>query len=88
MTDYYPNAKTVEIDGRQFYVTPRPKNGENVYLAGPNEPKLFEAIYSGDFSLPASNVAAIEAVTGCDVLPATINNIESGITFAAVDCRS
>lgn len=86
MTDYYPNAKTVEIDGREFYVTPRTQNGKNVYLAGPNDPKLFEVIYSANFSLPASNVAAIEAVTGCDVIPATINNIESGITFAAVDC--
>lgn len=86
MTDYYPDAKTTDIDGRTFYVAARPQNGENVYLSGPNEPKLFEAIYSGDIALPALNIAAIEKVTGCEAIPETIKNVESGITFAAVKC--
>lgn len=86
MTDYYPNAETVELDGRKFYVTARPQNGKNVYLAGPNDPKLFEVIYSGDISLPAYNVAAIERVTKCSVIRETVKNIESGITYAAVKC--
>ncbi|GAB5431228.1 MAG: hypothetical protein EpisKO_05980 [Epibacterium sp.] len=86
MTDYYPDAKTIEIEGREFFVAARPQNGKNVYLAGPNQPKLAEAVYSADFSLPALNVTAIETVTGCKAIPATVNNIESGITYAAVEC--
>ncbi len=45
----------VEIDRRVFYVVPRPQNGANVYLAGPNEPKLFEVVASGEYSLPSLN---------------------------------
>lgn len=86
MTDYYPDAKTVEIDGRAFFVAPRPANGPGVYLAGPNEPTGSEALLGSGMALPVANVAAIEAVTGCRVQRETIRNLDVGTTFAAVDC--
>jgi hypothetical protein len=86
MTDYYPDAQTVEIAGRGFFVTPRPANGPGVYLAGPNEPGLDEVLLASDMTLPVANVKAIEAVTGCLVLRETIRNQQTGTTFAAVRC--
>ncbi len=86
MTDYYPDAQTVEIDGRMFFVAPQPRNGPGVYLAGPNEPSGSEVFLSSDMTLPVANVAAIEAVTGCPVLRETIRNVQTGTTFAAVRC--
>lgn len=86
MTDYYPDAQVVEISGRDFFVTPRPANGPNVYLAGPNDPKGSEVFLSSNITLPVANVAAIEAVTGCRVQRETILNVQSGTTFAAVSC--
>jgi|GEM_PF-5432111 len=88
MTDYYPDAKTVEVRGQTFYVAPRPKLGRGVYLAGQNKPDLGEIIGTRDMSLPAANVAAIEAVTGCRVLRETVRNLSTGATFAAVDCAA
>jgi hypothetical protein len=43
-------------------------------------------LYKRDFSLPAKNVAAIEAFTGCKVNAATVFNTAATVTFAAVDC--
>ncbi|NVO56029.1 hypothetical protein HW561_09540 [Rhodobacteraceae bacterium B1Z28] len=86
MKDYYPDAQTVEIDGRSFFVVARPANGAGVYLAGPNEPGLNEVLLSSDMTLPVANVAAIEKVTGCPVLRETIQNQQVGTTFAAVRC--
>ena len=86
MTDYYPDAKTVEIGGRAFYVVARPSNGPGVYLAGPNDPKGSEVFLASNMTLPAANVAAIEAVTGCAVMRETIMNQKVGTTFAAVNC--
>ena len=86
MTDYYPNAKTVEIDGQMFFVAQQPHKGEGVYLAGPNEPELGEVLSVQSIKLPASNVAAIEKVTGCAVMRETVLNNSVGTTYAAVKC--
>lgn len=86
MTDYYPNAQTVDIDGRVFFVQPMPQNGQGVYLAGPNNPSGSEVFLSSDMTLPVANVAAIEKVTGCPVMRETIRNVQTGTTFAAVRC--
>lgn len=86
MTDYYPDAQTIEIDGRTFFVAAQPRNGPGVYLAGPNDPSGSEVFLSSDMTLPAANVAAIEKVTGCPVLRETIRNVQTGTTFAAVRC--
>ncbi|KEJ93959.1 hypothetical protein SAMN05444149_10873 [Pseudosulfitobacter pseudonitzschiae] len=86
MTDYYPDAQTVEIAGRSFFVTPRPANGPGVYLAGPNDPKGGEVFLASNMTLPVANVAAIEAVTGCPVLRETVRNLNVGTTYAAVSC--
>ena len=85
MTDYYEDVDTVDIDGAEFFVTPRPNNGKNVYLAGPNQPKGSQLVQR-DFTLPVKSVKAIEAVTGCPVLTETVVNLSAGTTFAAVDC--
>ncbi len=63
MTDYYPGAEVVEVEGRAFFVAPRPQNGPGVYLAGPNERGLGETLAGSNVTLPAANVAAIEAAT-------------------------
>lgn len=86
MTDFYPDAETVEIEGRAHFVVPRPSNGPGVYLAGPNDPKGSEVFLGAGMALPVANVAAIEAVTGCKVLRETIRNQQTGTTFAAVSC--
>lgn len=86
MTDFYPNSKTVEIEGRTFFVTPRPANGPGVYLAGPNDPTGSEVFLASNMTLPVANVAAIEAVTGCRVQRETIINLQVGTTYAAVKC--
>jgi hypothetical protein len=86
MTDYYPDAQLVEIDGRAFFVNAQPRNGTGVYLAGPNEPTMGEAALGEGMALPIANVAAIEAVTGCKVAPETVRNTDVGTTFAAVRC--
>ena len=87
MTGYYPDAETVEIEGRSFFVAARPSNGPGVYLAGPNKPKLGEVTLAPDMTLPVANVAAIEKVTGCPVLRETIRNQQTGTTYAAVRCE-
>lgn len=86
MTDYYPNATTIEIDGREFFVNRQPNLGPGVYLAGPNDTQMDEVLLGAGFTLPVANVAAIEAVSGCPVLRETIRNQNTGTTFAAVDC--
>jgi len=86
MTDYYPDAETVDINGRSFFVVARPANGPNVYLAGPNDPKGSEVFLASNMTLPVANVAAIEAVTGCKVQRETVLNVQSGTTYAAVVC--
>ena len=88
VADYYPNAELVEIDGRAFYVDPRPQIGPGVYMAGPNEPGMNEAL-AGDLvlnvNLPVANVRAIEAATGCKVRPESVRAM-GGNTLAAVAC--
>lgn len=86
MTDFYPDAQVVEIQGRAFFVAPRPANGPGVYFAGPNDPASAEVFLGAGMALPAANVAAIEAVTGCPVLRETVKNQTTGTTFAAVAC--
>lgn len=85
MTDYYPGAQVVEVEGRAFFVAPRPDNGVNVYLAGPNEPALNEVVTGRDMTLPHMNVIAIEAATGCQVVQETVRNTDP-TTYAAVNC--
>lgn len=87
MTDYYPDAQVVQIGGRPFFVAPQDHLGAGVYLSGPNDPKMNETVTGMDMTLPVSNVAAIEAATGCQVIPATIRNTpHSSTTHAAVTC--
>jgi hypothetical protein len=86
MTDFYPAAEVVEIQGRDFFVAPQPRMGPGVYLAGPNETTAAETLGAAGFALPAANVAAIEAVTGCAVIRDTLRNQKTGTTFAAVNC--
>lgn len=86
MTDFYPEAQVVQIDGRGFFVAPRPGMGPGVYLAGPNETTAAETLGGAGLALPAANLAAIEAVTGCAVIPATLRNQTSGTSYAAVTC--
>lgn len=85
MTDYYPNAEQVEIDGRWFFVSPHPR-AAGVYVAGPNKPAAAEVFLGDGLAMGAANVRAIEAVTGCGVQPATIKNTTAGTTWAAVSC--
>ncbi len=85
MTGYYPEAEVTQIAGREFFVAPRPAQGAGVYLAGPNQPGIDEVLTGIDMTLPAANVAAIEAVTGCTVDPVTVRNTEA-TTYAAVTC--
>lgn len=85
MAGFYPDTQLVEIEGRAFFVAPRPQSGAGVYLAGPNEPGLDEVLTGRDMTLPQANVAAIEAVTGCKVLRETVRNQEA-TTYAAVRC--
>jgi hypothetical protein len=86
MEDYYKDVETVDIEGRTFFVAAQPKNGPNVYLAGPNEPELGSVLLMRDMTLPTANIAAIEKATGCAVLRETVLNVNVGTTFAAVDC--
>lgn len=86
MTDFHPNAQVVEIQGREFFVNAEPARGPGVYFAGPNDPAAAEVFLGSGFALPAANVAAIEAVTGCPVLRETVKNLNTGTTFAAVAC--
>lgn len=86
MRDFYPDATLVDIDGREFFVVARPRNGKTIFLAGPNteNPGIFESV---DFGISAQNVRAIEKVTGCRVLSETLVNIKHGGTsYAAVKC--
>ncbi len=85
MSDYYPKAVKTDIDGRTFFVSPHP-SAACTYLAGANDPDMAEALLGAGAALPALNVQAIEKVTGHQVLIATINNTQSGATWAAVDC--
>lgn len=91
MTDYYPNAETVEIQGHAFFVEPDFHLGKNVYLAGLNDPGDGKFSKSIGLGLAALNVDAIEKVTGCKVIPETISGVGGGYiqtnqTRAAVDC--
>jgi len=91
MTDFYPNAQTVEIEGHVFFVNPNPHLGKNVYLAGLNDGYDTKFAKSVGRGLPALNVAAIEKVTGCRVIRETIDNVTAGdirlnSTRAAVEC--
>jgi hypothetical protein len=86
VADYLKDAVIVDIDGVEFFVAERPNNGKNVYVAGANKPKGSSLIYT-DFSLPIASIAAIEKVTGCNVVPETVVNSGAGTTFAAVDCN-
>tara|TARA_R110002094_G_scaffold134060_3_gene126391 strand:- start:7533 stop:7835 length:303 start_codon:yes stop_codon:yes gene_type:complete len=85
VNDFYPNADLVMIDDREFFVIPAPGQKENVYNAGLNKPPG-SALVKRDFALPASNIAAIEVVTGCKVQRETVYNTNIGSTFAAVNC--
>lgn len=83
---YYDNAQLVMVEGREFFVSRRVSRGENVFLAGPNQPTGKEVFLGGNLGLPRSNVVAIEAVTGCKVVPETVFNVGTGDTFAEVQC--
>ncbi len=86
VSDLHKDAQVVEISGQDFFVIPKPKNGPDVYMSGPNNPKVSAAFMAQNVTLPTSNVAAIEAVTGCRVKRETIVNFPSGPSLAAVSC--
>lgn len=72
----------VVIDGRAYSVYPA-RNHNGVWYASPSDRSAFFNPFPG---VRTANIRAIEAVTGCEVLPETINQIDPISTDAAVSC--
>lgn len=83
MKDYYPDSTMVHVNGVDVSVNKMPR-GQNTWHATPNNPKL-GSLFLRDPTISINNVAAIEKLTGCKVVPASVENQEMH-TFAAVKC--
>lgn len=84
MQDYYPSGKVANIDGHEHLVR-KLKGRENSYQAMENKPTMNQMMIGIDADIYARNVKAIEAVTGCKVSVASIQNSKNN-TIAATDC--
>ena len=84
-SQYFSDGQVVEIEGREFFVRQPSSEQSSVYTASLNQTPG-DALYRRDFSLPAFNVKAIEAVSGCKVDPSTVYNNSIGLTTASVSC--
>lgn len=85
MQQYWPDAKVVVIDGQEHLVRKLP-NVDDAYQAMENRPSTQSAIIGViDPLVYARNVRAIEQVTGCPVVPGSIQNSNNG-TIAAAKC--
>lgn len=78
----FSQKSEVVIDGRAFSVSPaRSHNG--VWYSSPSDRSSLYRPFPG---VRTANIRAIEAVTGCKVIPETINHIDPISTDAAVSC--
>ena len=71
----------LNIDGREWYVSQMAE--PNTWHAGPNQGWTTGVIVRPN--LYVTNVEAIEAVSGCEVIASSVTNT-SGYTMAAVQC--
>lgn len=82
VSSVYTDATVIMIDGEPWFV--RPMQDPDTWQAGPDkgQPGIVTrpAIY-------ATNIKAIEQVSGCSVIAGSVTNI-SGNTLAAVDCTN
>lgn len=85
MTQFYPDAQVLVIDGEEIAVGPV-SGMPGVYRAMPNRPTPNQGFRSDPSSLP-KNIQAIEAASGCAVIRDSVQ-IRSVATLAAVDCTN
>ncbi|MCP4243907.1 MAG: hypothetical protein GY772_25425 [bacterium] len=74
--------QVVSIEGRKFAVY-QMRNRPDAYYA---EPASRAAAFSPFPGIRSGNIAAIEAVTGCQVIPETVGQVDHISTDAEVRC--
>lgn len=84
MDGYFPDSRTVTVDGDEYLVRPLPGR-QNAFQAMPNRPTMGQVMTGIDPIIYARSVRAIEISTGCKVLRESIQN-RSNNTIAAVSC--
>lgn len=72
----------VAVEGQRYAVYPM-RNRPGAWYAEPADRSAFFSPFPG---LRAGNVRAIEAVSGCEVIPETVRHVDHISTDAEVDC--
>ena len=78
----HSQGRTITVDGLQYTVYPN-RGAAPVWYASPSDRAYF---FNPQPGIRQGNVRAIQAATGCTVIPETINHIDRISTEAEVDC--
>lgn len=78
----FGSSEEVVIEGRAFTVAPGRRYAGQWY-ASPADRSVFFGAPAG---IRSGNVRAIEAVTGCAVIPETVDHVDAISTIAEVRC--
>lgn len=78
----FSNSREVEVAGRMYTVAPGARYPGQWY----SEPSDRSLVFSAPRGVRSANLRAIEIVSGCKVVPETIDHIDGISTVAEVRC--